>query len=52
MNLTNGRKELPTEKLTFVPMASDDSKTKGTYVSFATTDEEVTKLRQNLKIAA
>ncbi|WP_029186062.1 major tail protein [Streptococcus suis] len=45
-------KELPTEKLTFVPMASDDSKTKGTYVSFATTDEEVTKLRQNLKIAA
>ncbi|NQJ68511.1 phage tail protein [Streptococcus suis] len=45
-------KELPSEKLTFVPQASDEEETAGQYISFATTDEEATKLKKALKISA
>ncbi|MDG3136268.1 major tail protein [Streptococcus suis] len=43
-------KELPSEKLSFVPQASDEGETVGQYLSFATSEEEATKLRKALKL--
>lgn len=46
------KKELPDERLSFSAMASDEEATKGDYVVFATSTEEATKMKKQLKHSA